>query len=364
MHSAKLRVLICPLDWGLGHATRCIPIIRELILNGAEVMVAADGHPLILLQSEFPDINFIKFPGYNIRFGRKIPVGLKLLTEVPRLLCLIAREHHQIKQLVKQHHIDLVISDNRYGLWDRSIYTIFITHQVNIIPPKAFGIFAPVLRLATRFFMNHYNESWIPDFAGKLNLSGKLSHGKKLPENPKFIGLLSRFDSIKKTPETKRIYDVVAIVSGPEPQRSIFEEKLIAKLPVDGKHCLLIRGIPGDTSIKPMKKGLDIADHLNTEELGTILTQKPLVICRAGYSTLMDIACTGNKAILIPTPGQTEQEYLAGNLDKTGVYIACKQHSFNLGEAYRQAVSLPDPDLPKNGTSYPGHIHRLVQQLK
>lgn len=364
MNPPKPRVLICPLDWGLGHATRCIPIIREMIINGAEVMVASDGNQLILLQTEFPDIRFIRLPGYNITYGRKIPVGLKVIADLPRLLYLVASEHRQIKKLVKTHSIDLVISDNRYGLWNRSIYTVFITHQVNIIPPPALILFSPLLRMATRFFMKHYNETWIPDVDGDLNLSGKLSHGRKLPGNTKFIGLLSRFDKTEKSPETGRRYEIVAIVSGPEPQRSIFEEKLLAKLPVDGKQCLLIRGIPGDTRIKPLKNGLDVADHLNTGEFGAILASKPLVICRAGYSTLMDIAFTGNKAILVPTPGQTEQLYLADNLDKSGIYVACKQYNFNLSEAVTRAVNLPGPELLKNPAFLPDLIYRLVQVLQ
>lgn len=364
MNHAKLRVLVCPLDWGLGHAARCIPIVHELILNGAEVIVGADGHQLTLLQTEFPGIESIEFPGYNVKFGQNIPVGLKVLLDAPRLFHLIRQEHNDLQRIVQEHRIDVVISDNRYGLWDRSIYTVFITHQVNIIAPAALACFNPLLRWVTRYFLNKYNETWIPDFAGKLNLSGKLSHGKKLPGNTKFIGLLSRFDRMAKPANNERRYDVVAIVSGPEPQRSIFEEKLIARLPIDGKHCLLVRGLPGDTSIKPLRKGLDIADHLKTAEFGAILASRPLVICRAGYSTLMDIAFTGNKAILIPTPGQTEQEYLAGNLHKSGIYLSCKQHNFNPNEAYRQAVKLPGLALPVNHTYFPALIFRLVQQLK
>jgi len=364
MKTAKLRVLICPLDWGLGHATRCIPVIREFLVNGAEVIVGADGHQLMLLQNEFPEIEYITFPGYQVNYGRKIPFGLKLFTDTPRLLHVIYKEHRKIKQLVKQHNIDVVISDNRYGLWDRSIYSIFITHQVNIMTPSVFAIFTPLLRLLTCFFMNRYNESWIPDFAGELNLSGKLSHGRRLPQNSKFTGLLSRFDNTVKSAEVKRRYDVIAIVSGPEPQRSIFEEKLIARLPIGNKHCLLIRGIPGDTLIKPLRKGLDIADHLNARDLGTILSQKPVVICRGGYSTLMDIAFNENNAILIPTPGLTEQEYLAKNLDRSGVYVACKQHNFNLNEAYERTIRLPGFKLPENHNFYAGLIFHLVQNLK
>lgn len=364
MKSDKVRVLICPLDWGLGHATRCIPLIRELIENGAEVIVGSDGLQLTLLQTEFPGIEFVRLPGYNVSYGKRLPVAIKLLTDAPRLLRMIAKEHKEMNKIIRELQPDMVISDNRYGLWNKNVYSVFITHQVNIIAPAALMLYAPVLRLATRYHMKHYDESWIPDFAGKLNLSGKLSHGRNLPQNTSYIGLLSRFDQLKATKRSQRRYDIVAIVSGPEPQRTIFENKLLARLPLPDKHCLLLRGIPGDTQIKPLRKGLDIADHLETEELGSIIHQKPVVICRAGYSTLMDIAYTGNKAVLIPTPGQTEQEFLAKNLHKAGIYAARKQKDFDLSEAYNQAIACSGFNLPKNHTYYQGVIYKLMQKLK
>jgi len=334
MHpSAKPRILICPLDWGLGHATRCIPLIRALKDAGAEVVIAADGPQFILLRNEFPDNELIEFPGYNIKYSKRGNVGLKLIFTSPGLVLRIISEHFRLKSLIKEYRIDAVISDNRYGLWNKKVRTAFITHQFNIIAPSYLGFTEPLLRHATRYFARKYDESWIPDVEGEHNLSGKLSHGFKLPENTIYIGLLSRFD-FRPTILPGKQYDIVAIVSGPEPQRSIFEDKLLKQLPYDGKKCLIVRGIPGNTTITSLRSNLDKADHLTSEQMYSILSGKPVVISRPGYSTLMDIAFTHNKAILVPTPGQTEQEYLALHLMEKRIYYCCKQENIDLEKAF------------------------------
>ena len=364
MHpSAKPRILICPLDWGLGHATRCIPLIRALKDAGAEVVIAADGPQFILLRNEFPDNELIEFPGYNIKYSKRGNVGLKLIFTSPGLVLRIISEHFRLKSLIKEYRIDAVISDNRYGLWNKKVRTAFITHQFNIIAPSYLGFTEPLLRHATRYFARKYDESWIPDVEGEHNLSGKLSHGFKLPENTIYIGLLSRFD-FRPTLLPGKQYDIVAIVSGPEPQRSIFEDKLLKQLPYDGKKCLIVRGIPGNTTITSLRRNLDKADHLTSEQMYSILSGKPVVISRPGYSTLMDIAFTLNKAILVPTPGQTEQEYLARHLMEKGIYYSCKQESIDLEKAF-EALDLYKPELPfKAVPMYSEKISQFLSKLE
>ncbi|NTW23500.1 MAG: UDP-N-acetylglucosamine--N-acetylmuramyl-(pentapeptide) pyrophosphoryl-undecaprenol N-acetylglucosamine transferase [Lentimicrobium sp.] len=360
MHpSAKPRILICPLDWGLGHATRCIPLIRALKAAGAEVVIAADGPQLILLQNEFPDCEWIEFPGYNIKYSKKGNVGLKLIFTTPALLLRIISEHFRLKSLIKEYRIDAVVSDNRYGLWNKKVRTVFITHQFNIIAPSNLGFTEPFLRYATRFFARKYDESWIPDLEGEHNLSGKLSHGFSLPANSSYIGLLSRFDFRAKVLPGKQ-YDVVAIVSGPEPQRSIFEDILLKQLPLEGKKCLIIRGIPGNTSITSLRSNLDKADHLSSGQMQSILSGKPVVISRPGYSTLMDIAFTHNKAVLVPTPGQTEQEYLSKHLVEKRIYYSCKQENADLEKAFEALVHYK-PELPF--PVFPMYSEKITQFL-
>lgn len=357
------KVLVCPLDWGLGHATRCIPIIRHLKESGAQVIIASDGPQLTLLREEFPDLEFVTLPGYKMTYNRFVPIAFKVLTEIPRLFIKVANENKLLKTIIKDHNIDIVISDNRYGLWNKNVYSIIITHQINIIVPPILKFTGQLLHRITHKYIRRFNECWIPDFGGKQNLSGDLSHGTSIPSNCKYIGLLSRFDrsALRSTPE--RRYEIIAIVSGPETQRTIFEEKLLAQLPVNDKSCLLIRGIPGDTRIKTLRRSLDVADHLSSDELEAILRSGPMVICRAGYSTLMDIAFSGNKAILVPTPGQTEQEFLAANLSDAGVFYTTSQKQMNLSTAFSKASLLPGIQPPKEKSCYKTVLNELLNKF-
>ena len=359
----QVRILVCPLDWGLGHATRCIPIIRELQTAGAKVVIAADGPQLKLLQTEFPELEWVRFPGYEVTYRKTGMSALKLLLDLPGLFFKVIQEHFRVKSLIKKLRIDAIISDNRYGLWNRNITNVFLTHQLNIIAPPPFEFAEPLLRSVVRYFAGKFNLCWIPDVEGADKLSGRLSHGYITPSNIRYIGLLSRFDKIN-TIIPDKLYQIVAIVSGPEPQRGIFENKLLSQLPVEGCNCLLIRGLPGDTGITNVRSNLDIADHLASDMLAGILSTKPIVISRSGYSTLMDIAYTGNKAILIPTPGQTEQEYLADSLEKKGYYFSCKQDSIDLEKAIEflenTDIKPPNPAIPEYKTA----IHEFLEQIK
>ena len=356
-------VLVCPLDWGLGHATRCIPIVRQLIDEGARVILASDGPQLHLLRSEFPHLEHILMPGYSIKFSRFIPLTLRMILDAPRILLKIRKEHKALPQLIHKHNIDIIISDNRYGLWNRDIYSVIITHQVNIIPPRWLRPFERLLHRRTHQFIEKFNECWIPDAEGEVNLSGKLSHGGNLPRNARFIGLLSRFSHAKAANKNESHYKVVAIVSGPEPQRSLFEESLLAQLPLNNLPCLLIRGLPGNTSIHKKNNLPDVADHLSAEELERILHSGPMVICRAGYSTLMDIAITGNKAILVPTPGQTEQEYLAQKLSGEGVFYATTQEKLNISNAFEKAEAAKALFQIEIGYTYKTIIQDLIHRF-
>jgi predicted glycosyltransferase len=356
------RILVCPLDWGLGHATRCIPLIRELNSEGVEVVIASDGPQLKLLIAEFPEMEWVVLPGYNIKYGKKTGVGFKVFIYSPGILYSIYKEHSELKSLIKKHRIDGVISDNRYGLWNKKAKTVLMTHQLNIIAPETLKFAEPLLRSVIRYFAEKFDECWVPDTEGEDNLSGKLSHGFTNPANASYIGLLSRFDH-KETVINGKQYDLLALVSGPEPQRTIFEDKLLGQLPVEGKKCLIIRGIPGDTQITNLRSNLDSANHLSANQMVDILSKKPIVVCRSGYSTLMDIAFTGNKAILIPTPGQTEQEYLARFLEEKGFYLSCEQKTLNLekvlSELERRKLSPSIRAVPQ----YAGVVRNFIRKI-
>jgi len=327
-------ILLSPLDWGLGHATRCIPIINLLLQQGARVLVAAEGGPATILHEAFPQLTIIPLKGYNVRYHRTIPAGFKLIFSAWRIVLAIVREHRTIKKVINDYKIDAIISDNRYGLWHPKVHSIFITHQLNIISPVFPGLINPVLAALVRFFIKKFDVCWIPDYEGPLNLSGKLSHDRPLPENAQFIGPLSRFRAMPLPDAFIQSFDLIAIVSGPEPQRGIFRKLLLDQLPLPGLSSLIVGGVPGNIQMVALADGLHEVGHLPAEALFKLLASRPVVVCRAGYSTLMDIEVTGNPALLIPTPGQTEQEYLARKLNEYEGYVYYPQNEFSLAKAY------------------------------
>jgi hypothetical protein len=180
------KVLVAPLDWGLGHATRCIPIINELLAKDVELIIAADGEIAKLLQIEFPDIRQIPLKGYDVKYFIGIPAWLSVSIQIPKIVIRIWQEHHWLKRIVTEEEITNVISDNRFGLWNKKIHSVYITHQVMIKCPKGLKIFETLVYLIHRLFISRYSECWIPDLASKeKNLSGDLSHKYPLPKNSK-----------------------------------------------------------------------------------------------------------------------------------------------------------------------------------
>lgn len=311
-------MLVCPLDWGLGHATRCIPVIRDLILKQARVVIAAAPSIKGILENEFPSLQFIDAPAYDVRYSKTFPLGLKLALQVPRLLKVIRKEHEWLNRIIGEHKIDVVISDNRYGLHSEKAYCIFITHQL-FIP---FPIFRKALNRKNHRYIRKFNECWIPDYEGRENLSGALSHGRHSLSHVKYIGPLSRFGPAPEPAEKK--YDYCILLSGIEPQRSLLEEKLLKRIAGSQKRIVLIRGVSHATPVQEIT-GAEIIPFLSGTALQEKILQSEWLICRSGYSSIMDAAILHSKAILIPTPGQAEQEYLADYLSEKKQWRVVRQ---------------------------------------
>ena len=193
MQLNRKRVLVCPLNWGLGHATRCIPVIKELIRQEADVMIASDGDSLMLLQKEFPELKFQTLKAKTISYSENGNMVLQMIKSSPRLFRNVYDEHQQLKKIIKEFKIDIVISDNRYGCWSKDCYSVFITHQLNIQCPQEFKWLQPLLNRINHFFVRKYNECWVPDEKELPGLSGILSHGDYYLPHVNYIGVLSRF---------------------------------------------------------------------------------------------------------------------------------------------------------------------------
>jgi len=333
------KVLVCPLNWGLGHATRDVQIIKELLNVGFDVIIGADAAPLSFLHQQFTELQSVIFPSFQITYPTNGSMALKMALSVPKILYGIIKEHHHLKKIIKDNCIDIVISDNRYGLWNKKIYSIFITHQSLIKTPFKFKFLEKCLNAVNHWFINKFDTCWIPDFDGEFNISGELSHGNKLPENIKYIGILSRFKSNIKSDfvlnkETDK-YDILVILSGPEPQRSILEEILKEQISATIYKALFVLGKPLE-SIGYENNNIKFINHLQSSELEKLMLETPVIISRSGYSTIMDLVRLNKSAILIPTPGQTEQEYLAKLMMERKWFYAVSQNDFNLEMAFQK----------------------------
>lgn len=334
-------VLISPLDWGLGHATRCIPLISYLLEKKCIVSVAGEGQHIELIKKEFPGLIFIPLHGYQIRYPKNglffIP---KLIAQLPKILIAIIREHHWLKRKLKNHKWDLVISDNRYGLYSTEIKSIFITHQTNIITGLGKWMDASAASVLKNL-IERFEQCWIPDDKGLNSISGKLSGGEYIPRNSRCIGPLSRLENNSQHPNDH----ILVLLSGPEPQRSILEEILIEQLKCSTEKILFIRGLPMAKSALESTNNVTFINHLDGHELSRVISVAKLVICRSGYSTIMDLLKLNKKALLIPTPGQTEQLYLAERMSKFGWFTTQQQEELNVNEGiintYNVSLSRP-----------------------
>ncbi len=305
-----MKVLVCPLNWGLGHATRCVPIIRNLMTEGHEPVIAADGFPLAFLQQEFPSLRFIEFSSYSIYYSAgKSQVGA-MIFNLPNILIGIINEHLWLRDLLRTEHFDWVISDNRFGMWNRQVHSVYMTHQLMVKMPVNLIYLESLVHQIHKAFINRYDECWIPD-RETAGLTGDLSHKYPLPRNAKFIGPQSRFQGMENI-EPNMDFEVVAMISGVEPQRTIFEDDLMLKYKNRAEKTLIIRGKPNASKNEKQIGNITLVSHLQDSELAAVLLGAKKIICRSGYSSIMDLDALKclHKAEFVPTPGQTEQEYL------------------------------------------------------
>ena len=354
------RILIAPLDWGLGHATRCIPIIKELIHLNCDVCIAADKQILALLKKEFPHLVFLLLKGYKIKYSRnKKNFASTLFLQFPKITATIIYEKRWIRNVVKKYKIDAVISDNRFGLHYKKIPCIYITHQLFIETGNNISSF-----LATKihsFFIKKYAKCWVPDYE-KNGLAGRLSHPQKVLSNVAYIGAISRFEIL---PGVGQKYDLFVSISGPEPQRTIFEKIILEQVKRFQRQVLIVRGLPAEEKEFVFdNKFVTITNHLSSTEMSLALQQSKQVICRSGYTTIMDLVNLKKSAVLVPTPGQKEQEYLAAFLWEKKYFRYLKQEDFSLekimAETGKIVCQLPD----FNEEIYKAVLNEFVLSLK
>ena len=324
----KKRILIAPLNWGLGHATRCIPIINELIAHNFEPIIASDGEALLLLKKEFPNLMTFELPSYHIKYPKNGNLlKVKLLFRGFKILKAIYNERRRTAAIITSHHIDGIISDNRMGVFSKAIPSAYVTHQLNVLSGSTTFLSSKL----HHFFIKKFNQCWVPDINEAPNVSGKLGHLKHSKFNLKYLGILSRFEKI----EMPNTYNLLVLLSGPEPQRSIFEKILLTELKDYNGKVLFVKGKIETEQKTVIKDNITIVNFMKSKALQLAINQSDLILCRSGYTSIMDLAKLEKKAFFIPTPGQFEQEYLAERLEQLNFIPMCKQRHFNLKQLDR-----------------------------
>lgn len=323
LNSNNKTILIAPLNWGLGHATRCIPIIKALQENDFIPIIASDGIALALLRKEFPYIQTLELPSYQIEYAKNGKnFKWKLLKNLPKMMEAIWEEKRLVKKWVKKYAIEGIISDNRLGVFSPKVPSVFITHQLNVMT----GNTTWITSILHQKIIKKYTECWVPDIENTPNLTGKLGHLKTNTLDLKYIGPLSRLHK-KEVPQK---YDLMVILSGPEPQRGILEEMLKREvLRFDGK-IVFIKGIVEKEQKKEEIENITYYNFMNTRQIEQTFNESEIVLSRSGYTTIMDLAVLQKKAFFIPTPGQYEQEYLAKKLKNSNLVPYAEQNNFRI----------------------------------
>lgn len=322
------RILVAPLDWGLGHAARCVPIIRALQEHGAVPVLGADKGPLSLLRDEFPLLEHVRIPGMEVRYAKGRTQAWAMAKQFPAMLRQVREEQLAFIRLRRPLALDAVISDQRFGIRAADLPSVLITHQLFPFAPFAQG----VARRVNRRHIDRFDRCWVPDHAEPPGLSGALSHGADLPPQARFIGPLSRFTD-RGSIRADIHYRVLAVISGPEPQRTLLEKLIRSQLKeIEGPH-LIVSGIPSSGDVQ--QGNLRTVGHVKADVLCAAMKHAGLIVSRTGYTTLMDLDAIGRGALLVPTPGQSEQEYLGRLHRSMGLHRIQEQHGLNIAELLR-----------------------------
>ncbi len=294
--------------------------------------MGSDGAALWLLKKEFPALEYIELPAYNVTYTKKGTFfKWKLLLKLPHLKKTITAEKKVVKQLVSEGKIQGIISDSRMGVLSQKVPSVFMTHQLNVLSGNT-SYFSSKIH---QKIIKNFTECWVPDVAGPINLSGKLGHMTVATNLPvKYIGPLSRMSKKKQTKK----FDVLCLLSGPEPQRTILEKKLLETFSKSEKKVALVQGLVGKEKTRLLSKNITVYNYLETEGLETLINESDVVVARSGYTTIMDLAVLNKPAFFIPTPGQYEQKYLADTLKEQGVVPSCQQDKFTEKKLHKIAL--------------------------
>jgi len=314
------KILIAPLNWGLGHATRCIPIIKALIKNNFTPIIASDGAALDLLKKEFPNLKNYELPSYNITYPRYSNLFLiHFFIKIPHFYKTFKAENKAIQNISKVENIKGIISDNRFGCYHSKIKSVYITHQLRVLS----GLLTFLTSKIHQKIIQNYDVCWVPDDISHT-FSGRLSKVSLSNVKTVYLGLLSRFKSLNTTIK----YNFLILISGPEPERYRFEALMRKTFKNTPQKVILIQGKIEQQQSTKRVDNIEIVNFMTGIQLQQTIAESNIIIARSGYSTIMDLAVMGKKAFFIPTPGQREQLYMAQNLKRQKIATFALQHQF------------------------------------
>jgi hypothetical protein len=359
-------VCISPIDWGLGHATRCIALIRALTALNYTIYIAAEGHQETILKEAFPNAHFLKLKGYRVHYSKKRALLIPtLLFQLPKIITAIVQEYYWLKRKSQQIHFDLIISDNRFGFFHKKIKSVFITHQLELQTPFSWS--TKLFQNITYRFIKNFTTCWVADMQPPHHLAGALSAPQFKPPTPVwYMNCLSRLqdeigdNNLDTTQKTSTVF--LGIVSGPAPQRTLLENMLWEQGNALNQPFVLVAGLPNQSTYNKASANGFLYHHLQGGALKNEINKAEYIICRGGYTSLMELIPFHKKLIFIPTPGQTEQEYLAKYWQEKKWAIYFNQADFNLKDALTKASKFPfeqPPFIALNTT----HLLTQLKQL-
>jgi hypothetical protein len=329
-----------------------IPLAEQLNAMGHNIIIGSGEEHLALFRAELPGFSFINFSGFKPGYSSFLPQYISLLVKTPILLYHIIMEHFRLKKTIKENNIDIVISDNRFGLWNRNITSVYVTHMPRIPFPKPLRFLEFFGILLHRSIIKKYSLCFIPDLPGDLNLSGRLSHDIKLPDNVRYIGILSRFSKTEllQQENNQKFRHNTVILSGPEPQREMLKQKLVNIFKDHEPTTVILEGRPDSKKESVRSGNILFCNHLPVAEMKEMITESESIVTRSGYTTIMEMVSLNCSALLIPTPGQTEQEYLAEYLSEKGWFSSVSQGGLKEGISFPHKNAKWSNDIVKQSS--------------
>lgn len=347
------RILFAVHDWGLGHASRSLLLIRALVERGDSItVVSAAGDGMRLLQSELGDAcRFVSYRDIPKPFSRwPAMFYLRMSLATPWVLARMRSEHRFVEALVAREHYDCVVSDSRFGMWSANIPSYCILHSLRQIIPGRPRWMERLVERGQRDLTKGFTRILIPDIEEQQGLSGELGHDPVIDWGVDRLCYIGPLSGISRTDAPVDI-DCFFSISGIEPQRSILEKRVLAALPqLDGRIVVTL-GRPAQAGSCRQSGNATVHGYLDRKAQGEMLNRARLVMTRSGYTTLMELAELGQRALLVPTPGQSEQEYLARFHHQRGHVWSTTQRNLDFARDIAQAMARPGLPRVSSATS-------------